>query len=72
MKMQILKQMITTITFLVQVFCVFWFLARGFVGIILMIYNWQSTATPLAELLSLFWTDSTIFTQHDKPSTFYG
>ena len=53
MKMQILKQMITTITFLVQVFCVFWFLARGFVAIVLMIYNWQSTATPLAELLRL-------------------
>ena len=53
MKMQILKQVITTITFLVQVFCAFWFLARGFVGIILMIYNWQSTATPLGELLRL-------------------
>ena len=47
MKMQILKQVISTITFLVQVFCAFWFLARGFVGIILMIYNWQLTATPL-------------------------
>ena len=53
MKMRILKQVITIITCLVQIFCAFWFLARGFVAIVLMIYNWQSTATPLAELLSL-------------------
>ena len=53
MKMQILKQVITIVTFLVQIFCAFWFLVRGFVAIVLMIYNWQSTATPLAELLSL-------------------
>ena len=53
MKMRILKQVITIITCLVQIFCAFWFLARGFVGIVLMIYNWQSTATPLAELLRL-------------------
>ena len=51
MKMQILKQVITVITCLVQIFCAFWFLVRGFVAIVLMIYNWQSTATPLAELL---------------------
>ena len=53
MKMRILKQVITIITCLVQIFCTFWFLARGFVAIVLMIYNWQSTATPLAELLRL-------------------
>ena len=53
MKMQILKQVISTSTFLVQVFCAFWFLARCFVGIILMIYNWQSTATPLGGLLPI-------------------
>ena len=53
MKMQILKQVITIVTFLVQIFCAFWFLVRGFVAIVLMIYNWKSTATPLAELLSL-------------------
>lgn len=51
--MRILKQVITLITCLVQIFCAFWFLARGFVAIVLMIYNWQSTATPLAELLRL-------------------
>ncbi|MEZ7549782.1 hypothetical protein [Streptococcus sp. 20925_1_22] len=51
MKMRILKQVITIITCLVQIFCAFWFLARGFVAIVLMIYNWQSTATPLSELL---------------------
>ncbi|MBF1698723.1 hypothetical protein [Streptococcus sanguinis] len=53
MKMRILKQVITIITCLVQIFCTFWFLARGFVAIVLIIYNWQSTTTPIAELLRL-------------------
>lgn len=53
MKMRILKQAITIITCLVQIFCTFWFLARGFVAIVLIIYNWQSTTNPIAELLRL-------------------
>ncbi len=46
MKMQILKQVITIITCLVPKYFVLWFLARGFVAIVLMIYNFNNQLLP--------------------------